>query len=285
MPHSETREYHADEAWPKCIPKSVDECLSVLESRVRRKYASAFHGAYGDWGHIVSSLDLEFKRIATNDSIKKRVTETRLLESFVEDADSQLSSGARRHIELARLKWDTFRTTSTLFVGRHHGLPTRCIDWTLNWLTGLFFACRRHFERDGVVWWMSNDCLSSALAKQWLPSYGKKCFVEDDLEKDFIKGDERNVFVRLRYPDFMERAALQQAWITFSLEYGVHHDREIFDLGVRTCGRVVVPASMKQDLLNRLDRLGVTGRSLGLGEGCVDQVAADVANSILPHNS
>jgi hypothetical protein len=39
-----------------------------------------------------------------------------------------------------------------LFLARHHGLPTRILDWTANVLYALYFTCMEHPESDGHVW-------------------------------------------------------------------------------------------------------------------------------------
>lgn len=271
--------YNLDDAWPAVELNSARDCLEQLYRLGHLGQTGAYHGAYGDWEYIFSSLDLHFKKKKT--PAKERLTvETRLLETFAQEADPHFSPEARWQIERASAQWKTLRNTGTLFVGRHYGLPTRCVDWTDNCLKGLFIACRRDFSKPGVVWWMNNDEFSDRLEKQWRAAYGKNEHIEDDFQRDFIDGREKGVLVRLYHLTWMERPTKQEAWITLADQYGVRHDKAIYRLGVRNCGRLIINPPLKRELLTMLSRLGISGTSLGLGDACVETIAADVVQKL-----
>ena len=41
-----------------------------------------------------------------------------------------------------------------IFLARHHGLPTRLLDWTANALFSLYFTCNEKLDKEGQVWAM-----------------------------------------------------------------------------------------------------------------------------------
>ena len=270
-------QYNVDDAWPKVEPNNAEDCLARLAGLQYSGRVIECHGAPQDWGCIRSTLDLHFekRKIPADQRMAK---ETGLLETFVKEADPHFSSGARRHIEVARLIWKRFRNTGTVFVGRHYGLPTRCVDWTSDSFIALFFACRRDFKKPGVVWWMEYDQFSTALSSQWLIAYGKKGHIEDDFEQDFTKGKDKEILIRFHYPGWMERPKKQKAHITMSGQYDAHHDEAIHRLGVKKCGRFIISSQMKSELLNKLNRWGINGATLGIGGSCVETIATDIAD-------
>jgi hypothetical protein len=228
---------------------------------------------------LLSSLDWKFKDSRYQGD--KYKYEGDLLKGFYERCFQYLRPGAKMHIELARVRWDTHRTTGTLFVARHFSLPTRAIDWTENALTALFFACRREPSQEGVVWYMDLKEFRNRVASQWRQAYGKEGNIEDDFERDFIIGKDRGVLVPVHFPPWMPRAASQEAFITVASGFGVDHARRMHELGVRNCQRLVIPARLKSQVIEKLDMLGVNGYTLEIGDSTVETIATDIASDCL----
>jgi hypothetical protein len=278
-------QYNVDDAWPAVEPANAEDCLERFIGLSNSGHAIECHGAYRlkwDCGCscIRSGFDIRF--FNTNNFSKKQPKEVEkgLLEYFVKEAEPHFPPEARRFIEVARSKWDTLYNTGTVFIGRHYGLPTRCVDWTSDPLIALFFACRRDFKKPGVVWWMDYNEFSNALAKQWQLVYKKKENIEDDFEQDFTKGVDREILIRFHYRCLLERPTKQKAHITLSGQYDVRHDEAIHRLGVQKCERIIISSQMKSELLNKLDRLGINGATLGIGDLCVETIASDIADKL-----
>jgi hypothetical protein len=275
-----TNSYNVNDVWLEDKPSSPENCIKGLIELEPSGHKIAYRGLSKDWKHINSSL---VRHLKDNPKIGYDLwfdEETRLLKSFAKKAYPLLSPGGKQHIDLAKYRWKTYRNTGTVFVGRHYGLPTRCVDWTFNNLVALFFACQKYPDHPGVIWWMNYNQFSQALAWQWPRVFGKKGHVEDDIEITFRKKTETDVFFRLHYPKWMERPIKQEAWITMSGKYDVHHDEAIYRLGVRSCGRLIIKPQMKHELLDMLNRWGINKGTLGLGDSGLDACLEMIANNI-----
>jgi hypothetical protein len=91
---------------------------------------TTYRGLDRDYGNLKTSL----QRLGGNLKIK----EQKLLNAF--------RKHARTDLQFGESDWDV------MLLGRHYGLPTRLLDWTVSPLTALFFAVEHveHDDEDGV---------------------------------------------------------------------------------------------------------------------------------------
>lgn len=152
--------------------------------------------------------------------------EPRLLEFFLREAPAYLD-------RLPESPWEQ------IALARHHGLPTRLLDWTENALVAAFFACNERFDEDGALY---------AIKVRQRATDGESPFAIQTLMR-----------YRPRY--VTRRIAAQRGLFT------VHPSpAEAIPLGYSADGiaihRAIVTAAFKRKLLWNLSRFGINRASL-----------------------
>jgi hypothetical protein len=146
-----------------------------------------------------------------------------------------------------------------MFLARHHGLPTRLLDWTANALVALYFACSEAADQEGRLWVI-------------LP-YGVRgdidvfdaIHITRDVELIERMGEQG---IKILFPLFNSRRALAQDGA-----YTIHPDpwrpldcyqNEPFEEGRLDMERLyawAVPSGAKIEILRQLSNLGITYRT------------------------
>ncbi len=160
-----------------------------------------------------------------------------------------------------------------LSVAKHHGLPTRVLDWTHSPYVALHFATanQRAFDRDGIVWSIDYVRASEHLPEQLrtiLRDEGSNSFTTDMVERaaatlielDALAPHEQFVLF-LEPPSLDERIVNQYA--LFSLMSGAESRLDGWlDERPGLARRIVVPAALKWEVRDKLDQANVTERVL-----------------------
>ena len=215
-------------------------------------------------------------------------TTLQLLRGDAASVEAPLLRSFRRYANRNDVPYDS--TWNWLALGKHHGLPTRLLDWTYSPYVALHFATTslQYYDEDGVVWMIdyvrAHGLLPRAL-RDVLEDEGANVFTAEMLDRvaqrradlDMLAEDDDFVLF-LEPPSLDQRIVAQYALFSLmssaeaSLDDWVERHGDL----VR---RIVIPAELKWEVRDKLDQANVTERVLFPG---LDGLSAWLRRYYLP---
>ena len=194
----------------------------------------------------------------------------------------------RRYANRNDVPYDS--TWNWLALAKHHGLPTRLLDWTYSPYVALHFATTtlQSYDVDGVVWAVdyvrAHELLPGAL-RAVLEDEGANVFTAEMLDRvaqtrselDMLAEDDDFVLF-LEPPSLDQRIVAQYALFSLmssaeaSLDAWVEEHEQL----VR---RIVIPSELKWEIRDKLDQANITERVLFPG---LDGLSAWLRRYYLP---
>jgi len=158
-----------------------------------------------------------------------------------------------------------------LAIGQHRGLPTRLLDWTYSPFVALHFATANleTMDEDGSVW-----AINFVEANRYLPARLKRILAAEG--SDTATADMLNAFGSLREFDRLARAPFVVFLEPPSLDPRIVNQLALFSLmsspratldswlkrHPSLARRIIVPASLKWEVRDKLDQANINERVL-----------------------
>jgi hypothetical protein len=220
------------------------------------KHLNRFRSSYVYRGSSDSFYDLTTSLIRLGEQSSK--LEPHLLRNFKKYAASNASPGD------SIWNW--------LAVAQHHGLPTRLLDWTYSPYVALHFATAdlSKYHLDAAIWCInyvkSTECLPKLL-KNAIQNEGSNVFTPEVLEpvcgslRALEEFQEEDFVLFLEPPSLDSRIVHQFALFSLMSKPAANLGdwlQKVPDLYFR----IIIPASLKWEIRDKLDQANITERVL-----------------------
>ncbi len=196
--------------------------------------------------------------------------ETSLQTGHFEDQEIHLLTSFRKYAVRSAVSGDS--VWNWLSVAKHHGLPTRLLDWTYSPYVAMHFATYdlRHVDEDGAVWCVdyrkTNAMLPKPLRKV-LAGHEVNIFTTEminDVAASLREFDalSRHDFVLFFEPPSLDERIVNQ-FALFSLPSSAKLPlEELLKRRKAAYTRIVIPAGLKWEVRDKLDQANITERVL-----------------------
>jgi hypothetical protein len=246
---------------------TLDDLLQFMKS-TKPDVSVAYRGQPDISLYLLSSLD---RLLAIDMRYEYRLAEeTAIIVKFCQLAKEFCDDTEKEYLQ-GPMPQDRIKALPIL---QHHNAPTRLLDWTAYPLVALYFAAIHHHDKDGAIWWFKRKAFYDEVGQRW-EKYGLSRHPEQnngiDLNDTAFNTDGPAWITELNCMVPFHRIKVQQGFFTVAGRLASEHSDLIAKvLKEEEYGRIIIPHSWKQQILDRL-------RIMNIHSSSIDYPGADLA--------